>query len=1023
MNAIATSLTLLLALSASTAFAAKAPCDSELRSAPALTLRQLKERSAERTRELEKITPKPGFENLEVEARTEQVGEQGPQAFQELLPYGVSFVNTPAPKSQDPMAVDLLEEGRSVAVHVDVPWDGRRTSTAAYISLPRPKVNSPSKFMVGSEYPAVIVHLHGGGTPTATGSNGMSIAKEVGKRGIPVIGIDLPGHGRATRNPEGLETFKKQADWLMKVVKQLVDPSVKIVLSGHSWGGSFALFMNRLSQDPNYSRITQYISMAPPLDVTHGGNLKDKLEFEQNYQRNFAELKERIAPSDFDFLNNLLNNGKDSDVSTYFTNITDLDYSLPLLSAEDRAKLKKLTVIVGSADGLVYVGKEEAFAKEFASLPSPSEFILLGPGRSWKSPENPLPTGHNNFDRYMDGTEKTLQSYQIIGDKVVEEVGEFNTSETTGQANLDLIDRAFRHYANFFGFREMLKGRVEYVTAETEHRQPIAKRKGQLEEYIRRVSNAEEEVRRMVDGIVQIPDVQKAIDALRARLGITDSINLRRAEEELATPALTPERRTVLEAYIAEMQTTEEEFRKSFVDAEFIEDMAQLERQYKDIIVELGLTSVNDYKPKYDEYQANKRDNSPGVARMRAALGRLHQDFTNIGKKKLSRYGVARDAKMASIRTPPGVRDLRGAIREISSDQSPERRKKLENYIAEYPRVEAEAKQKAIDEARAKVLAQPRPTGVSGPDDARAQRDLQDSYLNFTYVPPGQPEIALLAREIAELNKELSLLEEGDEGSLSLEKLEASTKATRKRRAALLKDWDGLWKTGKMTSPLVSKLDRSVQGTLTSYKELYFAYEEKKSDFLLQLHQAGRLTAANILALTPEIKSLRRKVQHAKQIYFESRNDLEVTRWVEAIAGHLEGPPDLVAKAAMIGVDVWGTEFARTRRPGANSLTQNLKVEEEYLANRQTQVAEVSLDLNSLRAQYAQRMTAAGQRLPFIITRVEIGRLFDQRLSAVIAELNNRPATAVALSQMLAKWESFLGRLRMDSQSKDVTLN
>lgn len=1022
MNVIAICLAWLLSLNFGlvTASAHNANCDVILRSTPALTLRQIKERSVERANKIYREVPAPTFDNLEEQAKIEQVGEKGPQAFQELLPFGVSFVQTPAPAGTDPLAVDLLEEGRSLAVHVDVPWDGRRTSTAAFVSLPLPRVNSPSKFLVGPEYPVVLVHLHGGGTPTATGRNAMSIAREIGKRGIPVVGIDLPGHGRATRNPEGLETFKKQADWLMKAVKQLVDPKVKIVLSGHSWGGSFALFMHRLSQDPNYSRISQYISLSPPVDVSLGGSLKEKLEFEQNYAQDFERFKDRIAPADFEFQSNLLNNGKDSDIGAYFTNLTDLDYRMPPMTDEEQGRLKKITVIVGDADGLVYVGREEPFQKALGGLKAPSQLIVLGQGTTWKSKsiQDLLPTGHNIFDRYVDGT-TTLQTYQLIGDAVLEGGANLPTNESTGSPNLDLIDRAFRHYANFFGFREMLQGRIEYVITDTEHRQAISKRKGLLEEYLRRVQVAEDELEKMADGRQPIPSVQQAVEALRSRLGITENINVRRAEEDLATPPLTPERKALLEKFIAEIREADRLMRESYVDLQYDEDLAQLNKEYQPLLTELGMPDVTGYKAKLDEFSAGKKELSGDRARIRGALSRLHQRMIDLNRRRESRFGVARDARLSAIDSPPNVRDQRSALRELNLDHSPERRAKLQAFVAEHDKIEAEAKQKAIEELKARIDAQPRPPGVSGPEEARLQKAEQESFLDFTFVPPGQPEIAAMARQIRDLTAEVDELEMGDGSTQSLDKMEASVKQLRVKRAGMLKTWDHLWKTGGLSSPAVVKSERGVQATLANYKALYFAYENKKSDYLLELKESGRLTAANILALTPEIKSLRRKVQHAKQVYFKLRSELDTLRWVEGVAGRLDGPPEIVKKATVLATEIWGHDFARTRVAAPNSLTQQLRVEEGIVTSRQEQMAERELELNELRYRYVRAMSALNQRLPFQVHRVDLGRLFHQPLAQVVNEFNTKPTTATALAQMLAQWESYLAKMRTDSQSKD----
>ncbi len=986
---------------------------------PAQTLRQLTERTKIRATQAEELTPKPGFDNIEEQARIEQVGEQGPQAFQQLLPFGVSFINTPAPTATTPLAVDMIEEGRSIPVHVDVPWDGRRTSTAAFLSLPLAKVSSPSKFLVGPEYPVVVVHVHGGGTPTSTGRNGMSIAKEIGKRGIPVIGLDMPGHGRATRNPDGLETFKKQADWLMKAVKQLIDPKVKIVLTGHSWGGSFALFMHRLSLDPNYSRISEFISMAPPIDVSMGGDPKLKLDFEEEYQRNLEKYKPRIADTDFDFLNNLLNNGKASDVGAYFTHLTDFDYLLPPLTPEEQAKLKKLTVIVGTADGLVYVGREPQFDLVFGNLQAPSQYYLLGPGLNWKSKDETdlKPTGHNGFDRFIDGT-RILETYKIIGDTVLNGEGSLSAVENTGDPAMDLVERSFRHYANFFGFREMLRDRVEFVMSDTDSRMRTTLRRDELEAFVSRVKNAESEIQRMADGVQPIPAVKQALDALRARLNLPENYKLKRAHEELATKPLTPERRVMLEDYIARIKEVEATMRAGFVDQDYEQGVAQLNAQFTKTLSELGIRHVNDYKPFYDEYTSGLKEQKGDRARLRGDLSRIHQRMAELTKKREGRFGVALDTRLAQVRTPPEVRDQGTAERELVMDHSPERKARLREFVAEYDKVESRARQQALDDMRANIMTLARPEGVASPAQAAMLQAHQDSLLNFTYSPVDQPDIQALAREIARLNQAVFEDQNGDGKTQSLAKLDDSVRALRSKRAGLLKGWDSVWKSGKLTSPGLAKRSKDVEQNLAAYKELYTVYEHGKSNFLLSLKKEGQLTAANILAFTPELRALRRKVQRAKQVYLDARGEYEASRVHEVLGGALEGPEDLVKRATTIARDLWGADYLRTGRAAPNSLTHMLQLEEEYLETRQIDFHENELELNEARVNYTLRMSALNQPLPYRLQRVEIGKLFDQPLHAVLNELNSNPSTAAALTQLLSKWEAYLAQMRLESHSK-----
>ena len=148
---------------------------------------------------------------------------------------------------------------------------------------------------------------------------------------------------------------------------------------------------------------------------------------------------------------------------------------------------------------------------------------------------------------------------------------------------------------------------------------------------------------------------------------------------------------------------------------------------------------------------------------------------------------------------------------------------------------------------------------------------------------------------------------------------------------------------------------------------------------------------------------------------------LESARWTEAILGRLTGPAEMVKEAQEIAVEVWGEDFPRSRLPGTNSLTQNLRIEEEYLAKRQEQVLEKELELNDLRARYSSAMLAIGQQITFRVQSVELGRLFHQLRDAVIDQLNTQPTTATALTQLLSRWEQYQARLRQESQTKDTS--
>lgn len=993
--------------------AAKEACERYLSPVRPLTLRALREQVEARIQAVERITPKPGFDNIEIEAQHEQIAErEAPLALQQILGPQEGFVSTPAPTSPDPATVNLTDENSSFPVHVDLQWQGQRESTTAYVTLPGNKMASAGDYIIGAENPVVLVHLHGGGTPTATGKNAMSIGEKLAPKGIPTVALDLPGHGRATRKLKGLETMEGQVDWILKIIDQLVHPGVKVVLSGHSWGGEFATYMQRHSNEPKYARIAEFIALSPPVDVSLGGDLKKKLDFEEWWQKNFTQFEDKIAPADFEFQQNMLNNGKDSDVGAYFTAMSDFDYSTPPLTPEQQAGLKPLLAVASDADGVVYVGREKEFAAAFGGLVEPSKFILLGPGQTWKSkgPQDLQPTGHNIFDRYVDGT-TTLQVYSLIADAVTAVAGKAAPSPVPADRISELMDGIFRHYANFLAFREMVQSDVEYVESNSADLPRLSKRKVELDDYIRR---AERELR---EGEKQVESrVAAAIEVFRKKIGLTEAINLKRAQEELGAPPLTDERRQALLDYVAEVQKLDEGLRAGYQDPQYERDLQQLSKDFAPLLKTLGLKNIEGYKALFDAYQARK-DLSPQEQRTRGDLSRLHQRFTEVSKHKQGRFGLERDRRLAGMARPDGVLDARAALRELNSDRSEERRAKLAAFVEGYPQVESQARMAAENDAMARAEAVAKPEGVTSLEDGRAQRDRQNEVMNMTYAPDDQA-AADIAHRLAELGEERDRIVHGSKTEISLEKLDGMVDGMRKKRAALMKKWDGLWKQGDLSSAHLKAETADYDRTLESYKELYFNYESKKGDWLLQLKQSGQLTEGVILAGTPELKSLRHKVQHAKQMFYQMREQVEESKWIEALSGRLEGPENSVSDAVRIATEIWGVEFASTGKPSEKSLTARLRMDEDYLEGRRRQLSLLEHERDQLRFQYAQRLRELKLPAPYVVERVPIFPLLNRPLIELTGELRRNPAMVRALTQLKSKWEDMLAQLRRVNQTK-----
>jgi len=108
-----------------------------------------------------------------------------------------------------------------------------------------------------------VVFLHGNSL------SGLTFQKQVEKLGIPLITIDLPGHGRSERpkDPEGVYSIPGYADAITHVLQELM--SGKFILAGHSLGGHIAI-----NAAPKLKDLKGLLIFGtPPLDsVTSLGN-------------------------------------------------------------------------------------------------------------------------------------------------------------------------------------------------------------------------------------------------------------------------------------------------------------------------------------------------------------------------------------------------------------------------------------------------------------------------------------------------------------------------------------------------------------------------------------------------------------------------------------------------------------------------------------------------------------------------------------------------------------------------------
>jgi|GEM_PF-4419663 len=264
--------------------------------------------------------------------------------------------------------------------------------------------NDQKKWLV--EDGSVYVHLHGGGTATASGANGLSIGEVQAPYGVPTISIDLPGHGLGTRIP--LVSNRETLEWVMSLVHDVVKPGVKIILGGHSYGAELAAYAQLYLSDSVTKDVVHYVAMSPPLDNSDGQGASVRREKEEAQEQNVEELVERIAPSDYDFMVNMVLHGKVCLLPSFNCVLGSFDYDLStnrVLQLAQDGQLKPLTTIMGEYDGLVYVGNE-AYWPYFESASQNGNAILLGEGKTFKG--DGVKTGHNIFDIESKAASETL---------------------------------------------------------------------------------------------------------------------------------------------------------------------------------------------------------------------------------------------------------------------------------------------------------------------------------------------------------------------------------------------------------------------------------------------------------------------------------------------------------------------------------------------------------------------------------------------------------------------------------------
>ncbi len=568
-----------------------------------------------------------------------------------------------------------------------------------------------------------------------------------------------------------------------------------------------------------------------------------------------------------------------------------------------------------------------------------------------------------------------------------------------------------------FGLRELLKDRVEYVQVDTPLRIGFSKRKGALDDYLKRIQPIEHEIQRVEDGRSPVKEVTEVGDALRKKLGMTENISLKRAQDELALPPLTDQRLSELRLYVEQVDQADSELKKTYNDTQYAKEIQALESEFSKVMAEVGIGEIAEYVPVLNAYLARK-DLDAKEAKVRGELSKLHQKFVDAGKRKTHRFAIARDAAIASIALPAGVVDFRSAMRELNADRSPERRERLKNYVIDLQRLEEEARVRVIGGLTERIHREPRPDGVDSPDEVRAEISQLNEILAMTYAPEGYPQIAAAAASVRKLEAQMIFLMNGDTDVLGLEKLLLKAQEARAKRTKAVKAFENLWSKGVITSAAISEKEEKVQELLAKYKEMYLSFHEQERAFLEQLKESGTLTEENVTVSTPDLISLRDKVIKLKATFFAQRAALENLRWKESLTGDLTGPESAVKEVKELAEKIYGKKYVSSGQPEVDSLTAIMRDAEEAYESRYADHSVVTQLYDEARIEYARLMTAAGFEVPYQIYRVDIAKALDQPLDDLLAELANDPVLVQAFRQVAGLWDTFQARLRSESHQK-----
>ncbi len=556
-----------------------------------------------------RLAPHPGHVDLKEDGSILRKGVELPKTLKQFLRtqpgLKIEALATPSANAEHPSVATRFIPGTGFSAHLEVTQDsGKVLTTQAYINMPIlfsiNQLEDAYLFSPSKGHKLMFYHGHGGGTPMAESMNASSVAAFLVKYGIPLFAVDQHGHGKGPGVP--LLSYDEKIEYNLSILEKTVHPEVKIILSGHSWGGEDLMYFytQYLPKHRNgrfksvLGQIVGLMPLSPPVDVTSGnGGARERVQIEEELFRTLADRPVGVNPvaeKDLEFMKNILRYGKSSLTATWRTLVTQIYLSLPIPDEELRKQLPQIKIYQGKYDGLVYVGREFAFEPWQKFLGE--NFVLMDTYPTIKKEEGPQKVGHQTFDSL--DSEGNPIVYSGMLEMAEQQIGEsIQEIQPDPRSRTDLVaslNRILVYYMSFFPAREFFNNRKVSVTQRLEKGAELSQRNAELRHYLDGIDRLKEENKKLYNQALE----REIIDLSR-EYNIRGRVDGAYRELQMVPPSL--ERRSRLQSFVERAKKIDSDYYKSRVFEEDPSTRAKiqkaLERENADYIKLYKHTEAN----------------------------------------------------------------------------------------------------------------------------------------------------------------------------------------------------------------------------------------------------------------------------------------------------------------------------------------------------------------------------------------------------------------------------------------------